>query len=254
MMPAPGTNSFNSCVFLATTSGAVKLMPVTLPPGRLRLATSPAATGSTTAEKTTGIVCVAALAAKADGDPPPANNTETRRSMSSFASVGNRSKWPSAQRKAMMTFCPSINPASRNPRRNADTRFIDSPGPRALMKPITGMANCCARAANGQAAAETTAALTKSRRRIAFPQALEIGDAPKAITAGFRDARNGVPRSFCAAAIRDYECPLWVKSRHSGRGTDVRYYPESDRNSDMPGRRYGHPNWRHKSGGEKTLG
>src|SRR5262249_28087121 len=35
--------------------------PVRLPPGRLRLVTRPAATGSPLAMKTTGIVCVAAL-------------------------------------------------------------------------------------------------------------------------------------------------------------------------------------------------
>jgi len=29
-------------------------------------------------------------------------------------------------------------------------------------------------------------------------------------------------------------CPLWVKSDHFGVLADVRYYPQSDRNSDMP--------------------
>jgi hypothetical protein len=35
--------------------------------------------------------------------------------------------------------------------------------------------------------------------------------------------------NFCAAKILRRECRFRVKSRHSGRGTDVRYYPESDR-------------------------
>jgi hypothetical protein len=43
-------------------AAAKKWTPVTLPPGRLRLATRPARTGSTPAEKTTGIVVVAAFA------------------------------------------------------------------------------------------------------------------------------------------------------------------------------------------------
>ena len=46
-----------------------KLTPVTLPPGRLRLATRPSLTGSPPLVKTIGIVAVAALAAKADGTP-----------------------------------------------------------------------------------------------------------------------------------------------------------------------------------------
>ena len=42
-----------------------KLMPVTLPPGRLRLATSPSTTGSLPVANTIGTVMVAALAASA---------------------------------------------------------------------------------------------------------------------------------------------------------------------------------------------
>jgi len=38
---------------------------------------------------------------------------------------------------------------------------------------------------------------------------------------------------FRAAAILDRECPLWVKSVISRAGTDVRYYPQSDRDSDL---------------------
>ena len=43
-----------------------KLTPVTLPPGRLRLATRPSLTGSLPVAKTIGIVVVAALAAIAE--------------------------------------------------------------------------------------------------------------------------------------------------------------------------------------------
>ena len=46
--------------------------PVALPPGRLRLATSPSATGLDAVEKMIGIVVVAALAASADGVPAAA--------------------------------------------------------------------------------------------------------------------------------------------------------------------------------------
>jgi hypothetical protein len=43
----------------------MELTPVTLPPGRLRLATVPVSSASTPVRKTTGIVAVAALAASA---------------------------------------------------------------------------------------------------------------------------------------------------------------------------------------------
>src|SRR5262249_14341782 len=63
---ARGTISCNTPSRLAPSSDAMKLMPVIFPPGWLRLATMPAFTGSVPAEKTIGIVVVAAFAARAD--------------------------------------------------------------------------------------------------------------------------------------------------------------------------------------------
>jgi hypothetical protein len=158
----------------AATSYVKRLMPVRLPPGRLRLATSPTRTASLTAENTTGIVCVAALAANAAGGPPAVNSTATRRSTSSAASALNRSYRPSAHRNAIKRFCPSINPASRRPRRNAATRSLDSLGERLLRNPITGIAGCCARAASGHAAAPPSSEMNSRRLMsdIGFPLAL----------------------------------------------------------------------------------
>ena len=67
-----------------------KLTPVTLPPGRLRLATRPSLTGSSPTPKTIGIVAVAALAASAAG-VPVATITATWRRTRSAASAGSRS-------------------------------------------------------------------------------------------------------------------------------------------------------------------
>jgi hypothetical protein len=53
-----------------------KVMPVMFPPGRLRLATSPASTGSVPFAKTIGIFEVTALAARQGSDPPPVNITD----------------------------------------------------------------------------------------------------------------------------------------------------------------------------------
>src|ERR1700736_6625785 len=62
--------------------------PVTLPPGRLRLATRPSLTGSAPVMKRIGIVDVAALAASTDGSPPVAAITDTcRRTSTTLADL-----------------------------------------------------------------------------------------------------------------------------------------------------------------------
>jgi hypothetical protein len=63
----------------ATSSALSKVAPVTFPPGRLKLATKPIATGSAAFMKTIGIVVVADFAAKAETGLPPATMTVTWR-------------------------------------------------------------------------------------------------------------------------------------------------------------------------------
>jgi hypothetical protein len=67
MRAAPGSSSFNSPSCFVPSSVEFKVTPVTLPPGRLRLATRPSLTGSPPLTKTIGIVVFAALAAIAEG-------------------------------------------------------------------------------------------------------------------------------------------------------------------------------------------
>ena len=74
MRVAVGTSSFSSSTLFAHISEENTLIPVTLPPGRLKPATKPSWTGSGTAVNTIGIVEVAALAAGAEGDPPGRKN------------------------------------------------------------------------------------------------------------------------------------------------------------------------------------
>src|SRR5262245_43212388 len=74
----------------AASSVTKKLMPVTLPPGRARLATRPYSTGFPPMAKTIGIVEVAALAAFAATGLPGVTITLTCRRTSSAASSGNR--------------------------------------------------------------------------------------------------------------------------------------------------------------------
>src|SRR4029453_13143903 len=64
-----GTSARSNSRRFAPSAEMYALTPVALPVGRLRLATKPAATGSTAAVKTIGIVELAALAASAAGGP-----------------------------------------------------------------------------------------------------------------------------------------------------------------------------------------
>ena len=73
-----------------------------LPPGRLRLATSPVATGSLLTANTTGIVEVAALAAYV-ALRELLTMTGTCRPTNSAASADNRSLWPSVQPYSMVS-------------------------------------------------------------------------------------------------------------------------------------------------------
>src|SRR5687767_1707578 len=64
---ASGRTSLRSCSSLPLTSFETLLTPVTLPPGRERLATNPLPTGSPTETTTIGIVRVARFTANAAG-------------------------------------------------------------------------------------------------------------------------------------------------------------------------------------------
>ena len=90
MILAVVTNRAAVRVALAHSARREKDTPVTLPLGWLRLATSPAVTGSTPIVNTIGMVYVTALAAKAAGGPP-VGMTATLRSTRSVAIVGSRS-------------------------------------------------------------------------------------------------------------------------------------------------------------------
>ena len=67
MTLAVGTNSCSSSSRFGATSTFNCVTPVTLPPGRLRLATKPSVIGSPPVSKTIGMVVVAAFAASAAG-------------------------------------------------------------------------------------------------------------------------------------------------------------------------------------------
>ena len=112
MRVARGTVSFSSSSFLAASvPSAAMRTPVTLPPGRPRLATRPAATGSRFPYTTIGIVVVAALAARAAA-VPTVTIASTRDSTSSRASRGSAATSPPAKRCSSTRFTPTVYPRS----------------------------------------------------------------------------------------------------------------------------------------------
>ncbi len=143
-----GTISRNNSIRLASSSTVSKAMPVMLPPGRLKLLTSPAFTGSAVAGTTIGIVAVAFLATRAVVLPPLAIMTATLSRTSSAAIAGNRSYWSSAQRNSIRTFFPSTRPSSPRPWRKESKACPIASGDKLQRNPITGI--CCASAARGQ--------------------------------------------------------------------------------------------------------
>ena len=125
--------------------------PVTLPPGRLRLATRPVLTGSSPARRRSGSSWLPLLAASAAA-PPLATITATWRRTKSAASAGSRSYWLSAQRNSIATLRPSTKPGFAQAL--AERRHvIVASASCALEKADHRHAGCCARAASGHAAA-----------------------------------------------------------------------------------------------------
>src|ERR1700738_3664950 len=97
------------------TGVTLRVTPVILPVGRLKLATRPRFTRSSPVSSTMGIVDVAALAASPATAPPTAAITATWRLTRSAASDDNLSYRPAAQANLMATLRPSTKPASLMP-------------------------------------------------------------------------------------------------------------------------------------------
>src|SRR5262249_42723876 len=99
-----GAISHNSPNFFASRIDVAVIRPVTLPPGRLKLATRPDLTGSLLVMIKIGIVDVALLAASAPISPPPARITWARRCTRLEAKAGSWAYSPRAHRYSIATF------------------------------------------------------------------------------------------------------------------------------------------------------
>ena len=90
----PGQQLLEQFQTLPPRSGAIRLMPVTLPPGRARLATSPLPSGSPEAAITIGMVEVARLAARGPSVPRPTMTSTLMRTSSAATSATARPDFP----------------------------------------------------------------------------------------------------------------------------------------------------------------
>ena len=128
---SPGTRSRSKSSRSPARSVANTDSPVTLPPGRARLSTSPLPTGSPAAEKTIGIVAVACFEATISGVPEVTIISTLRRANSAAISAA-RSLRPSVQRYSIAIVRPSIQESSCNRPTKAVTRLArpqPCPGP-----------------------------------------------------------------------------------------------------------------------------
>ena len=164
-----GTISPSSSSRFPPSSGYISDVPVMLPPGDARLVTSPAPTGSPGNNITIGIVVVAFWRASASR-VPGAMITSTRSPTSSAATTGRRSILPSAHRRSIVRFRPSLYPRSRRPSRNGSKAGLGAPGGRAgpsASHPIRHTFSAgCAGAEIGRAITAPPSRLIASRRLI----------------------------------------------------------------------------------------
>jgi hypothetical protein len=165
----PGTISRNNSSRLLTVSVCWTDRPVTLPPGRDRLATRPVPTGSVCKANTMGMTVVACFAAMT-GPPDHVIMTSTLSRTKSAAISAKRSVRPSAQRYSIATFRFSIQPSSRSRCTKAATHWLAADGVAAPKKPMVGSFVCCARATSGQPVAALPRTPRKSRRLMLHPQ------------------------------------------------------------------------------------
>ena len=145
---------------------------MTLPPGRARLSTKPAPTGSVISHEHDRHGA-GRLLQRGHGCAPGGHD-DVRGKRDQFRRVfARRSPAPAPQRVSIGTLRPSVQPNSCSACRNAAMRACPS-GSSAAVFMSTPMRRtrsaCCARAASGQATAAPPRSVMNSRRRISPPK------------------------------------------------------------------------------------
>ena len=149
-----GTTSFRSSMRLRSSSGPRPAWPVMFPPGRAKLATKPARTGSLSVLNTIGIVAVASFAACAEG-ADEAKITSTLRRTRSSARARRCSYRSPPNRYSITRLSPSTQPNPLNTSLTTSachSRETRSPGERNPTR--AAFPACCASAACGAASSD----------------------------------------------------------------------------------------------------
>ena len=161
-----GAMSLSSSNHFAPIPYSAEVKPVALPPGRAKLATKPAPTGSGVCVNTIGterVTCSNGPAA----DPPEARMTSGSNATNSIAYLRLRSASPAPQRVSIRTLPPSVQPNCCSACVNAMRRGAASGSSAARLKSTlirrTRLASC-ARAATGHATAAPPMSVMNSRR------------------------------------------------------------------------------------------
>jgi hypothetical protein len=162
----PGAICLSSSTHFALMPYSNMRKPVALPPGRARLSTKPAPTGSGTITNTIATPRVACCNGPTV-ELPWARMRSGASATNSAAYLRMRPASPEPQRYSIRTLRPSVQPNSCSPCRNVPTRAIDSGSSAAVLMntPMRRMRSaCCARAASGHAAAPPSVAKNFRRR------------------------------------------------------------------------------------------
>ena len=207
-----------------------KVNPVALPPGRARLSTKPAPTGSTACANTIGTVRVAACNAATVG-LDVARRTSGESAISSAAYLRYRSASPEAQRMSICRFRPLAQPNCCNPCRNPAMRIGPSGSfaPTDCSTPIRRMRlGCCARAANGRLAAAPPSPVMNSRR---FMPALQRSESIAVRAQYLKDiGASGMKYVWARADVRSGSR---VKLGSGGGCQSGLFYPQQPRHSPL---------------------
>ena len=166
-----GAISLSRFSHLPAKAGSVCLNPVMLPPGRGRLATKPARTGSTTTVKTMGMMVVARCRAAVAGVVEE-SRTSGRDATSSVAKALARLLSASVQRSSIRVLRPSIQPSRASSSTNVATKprnsglLTDHPISSPMRRRPSG---CSAPTASGHVNAAPPTRVMNSRRLMGSP-------------------------------------------------------------------------------------
>ena len=171
-----GATASNNSRYFSLTSATKLVRPVTIPPGRAKLAANPAATRSPPLAWTIGVPG-AALDAALTARPDTVTMTAGFLFARSSASAWTRSVRPSAQRSSRMKFAPSFQSNTASPPLNAANRRSSASREPMLSHAIRTGCFDCARTVRGVTAIAASRNKRSRRRFTRSPESPATGRA-----------------------------------------------------------------------------